>query len=919
MSARFSSKMKVLAILTLTPCLAAGASFTTGQAARLVIGQRTFTQQEEGVSSTLLGAASGLAYANDMLVVVDSNRLGATPLNHRVLLFKNLSSKLPAPTDELFYTSPCPVCTGEATVVLGQSAFDKAELKPASDSSVRTPIGAATDGVYLAVADSDNNRVLLWNRIPQSNGVPADVVLGQKDFKTVLVNDGNGNTPNSKSMRGPQGVWIKNNRLFVADTGNNRVLIWNSIPRSNQQAADLVVGAPDFNTFVQPDLTKAKIEAKAENMLTPVAVTSDGVRLLVSDLGHNRVLIWNTIPTRNNQPADVVVGQPDMTQATANNSTETSTLCASNGKDADGKATYPALCEATLNYPRFALTDGKYLFIADGGNDRVLVYNQLPTQNGAKADAILGQIGERVNLISDNADPRGVASAQAVRTPLSLAWDGLNLYVSDPFNRRVMVFTLGERKIPNTGVRNSASREVFAVGAVTFSGEVKENQEVTLKILNHDENGNEISKEYKYKAKKDERFIHIVTNLVNAINAGAGDPRVFATPNPSRNLIVLTARLAGPPGNEIEFSTTVEGDAGLLATTSGAKLSGGQDAAQIAPGTIVSIFGEDLSEVTAGAPADAKTLPSDLGNVQVYFDGIRAPLYSVSPTEIRAQIPWEFIDRESANAYVRTKLQTGEVRVTAAVAVPIILQNPGIFGVEGVLDPRPGIVMHGSANATGTVSVDGSVKAGDVATVTIGDRPYTYTVVAEDTLATIRDHLIQLINQDPEVTASAAGAFTRVRLKARKAGFDGNGIVYSASSRDGDQVILTATTPNLCCANSGRVTEDNPAVPGETIIVMATGLGLVKPDEARQAQKTGEAYTGPALNDPVEFVSSLAGGKTANVLSAGLKPGTIGLYEVVLELNSDIPTDPATQVTIAQDIYVSNIATFPVVNPNDNQ
>jgi len=36
---------------------------------------------------------------------------------------------------------------------------------------------------------------------------------------------------------------------------------------------------------------------------------------------------------------------------------------------------------------------------------------------------------------------------------------------------------------------------------------------------------------------------------------------------------------------------------------------------------------------------------------------------------------------------------------------------------------------------------------------------------------------------------------------------------------------------------------------------------------------------------------------------------------VELELNSDIPSDPFTQLTIAQDIYVSNIVTFPVVNP----
>ena len=64
-------------------------------------------------------------------------------------------------------------------------------------------------------------------------------------------------------------------------------------------------------------------------------------------------------------------------------------------------------------------------------------------------------------------------------------------------------------------------------------------------------------------------------------------------------------------------------------------------------------------------------------------------------------------------------------------------------------------------------------------------------------------------------------------------------------------------------------------------------------------------------------MSSLAGGKTANVLLSALKPNTFSLYEVQLELNSDIPTNPATQLTIAQFTFVSNIITFPVLNPAD--
>ena len=46
-----------------------------------------------------------------------------------------------------------------------------------------------------------------------------------------------------------------------------------------------------------------------------------------------------------------------------------------------------------------------------------------------------------------------------------------------------------------------------------------------------------------------------------------------------------------------------------------------------------------------------------------------------------------------------------------------------------------------------------------------------------------------------------------------------------------------------------------------------------------------------------------------------MKQGGVGVYELKLLLNPDIPTNAQTQLTIAQDIYVSNIVTFPVVNP----
>src|SRR2546427_636999 len=231
--------MKSTILVLLAAVAAHAAEFSTGQAARLVIGQRTFTDGNQGADQNLVGGVSGLAYANDMLFVVDSNRIGAAPVNHRILIFKNLSGALPKPTDELFYDRPCPVCLGTADVVLGQPDFTTTNISLTA-GGLRAPTAVASDGRVIAVADTDNNRVLIWSTIPTRNGVPADIVVGQPDFTHGSIPGGG--VPNAKSMRGPPGVWIQNGRLFVADTQNHRVLIFNSVPTANGAAADLVLG-----------------------------------------------------------------------------------------------------------------------------------------------------------------------------------------------------------------------------------------------------------------------------------------------------------------------------------------------------------------------------------------------------------------------------------------------------------------------------------------------------------------------------------------------------------------------------------------------------------------------------------------------------------------------------------------------------
>ena len=152
--------------------------------------------------------------------------------------------------------------------------------------------------------------------------------------------------------------------------------------------------------------------------------------------------------------------------------------------------------------------------------------------------------------------------------------------------------------------------------------------------------------------------------------------------------------------------------------------------------------GVNLADTTASAPqSTVLPLPLELAGSQLFIDGIQAPLFSVSPTEIKAQLPFEITGADSVSSWVRTTHADGSVTVTTAVNIQVEDQNPGIFAdpTPGAQEPRAVIATHASSFATGTVSVDGSIQAGDVGTVTVGGVTYTYTVLATDTLASVRD------------------------------------------------------------------------------------------------------------------------------------------------------------------------------------
>jgi LysM repeat protein len=325
------------------------------------------------------------------------------------------------------------------------------------------------------------------------------------------------------------------------------------------------------------------------------------------------------------------------------------------------------MCGKTLSFPRYALSDGQRLFIADGGNDRVLVFNRIPTQNAAEADAVLGQPDEFQDAYN-SVDLLVISAANVTPTPTSLAWDGQNLYVADGTDYRILIFSPAHPDVPLNSVLNGASRAVFAVASVTVGGTVTTNDTATVTI-----NGTA----YTYTVKANDTLETISKGLTALINAGAGNPSVLASEETGFATIRLVARQPGVAGNSITLTTSQSTKATVTLTASNGTLQGGASGAQIAPGSIVVLRGTNLSDTFAVA-ADAETLPFELAGVQLYFDGVRAGLFSVSPTEIKAQFPFVVFGANSVSAWVRTKHADGSVTVTDAINVQVVGQAPGL-------------------------------------------------------------------------------------------------------------------------------------------------------------------------------------------------------------------------------------------------
>ncbi|TVR36243.1 MAG: hypothetical protein EA388_04515 [Nitriliruptor sp.] len=158
----------------------------------------------------------------------------------------------------------------------------------------------------------------------------------------------------------------------------------------------------------------------AAHLYAPRGVWLDDDRLIATDSGNHRVMIFDGVPTADETPADVILGQPDST---------------SEGPAAGGRG--PA---NGLHLPTGVIVHDGALYVADAWHHRILVWSSVPSRSDTSPDAVIGQDG----LTATQPNRGGEPAMNTLYWPYGLGIAAGHLWVTDTGNRRVLGWALSE-------------------------------------------------------------------------------------------------------------------------------------------------------------------------------------------------------------------------------------------------------------------------------------------------------------------------------------------------------------------------------------------------------------------------------------------------------------------------------------------
>ncbi len=608
---------------------------------------------------------------------------------------------------------------------------------PNSVGNLIPPNGVFTNGTNVFVADTPSNRIVEYdipsNWAAESTTFPSPQALhvfGQVGFTTGKANQGSGQ-PNQTTFAGPYGGAFLGNQMWVADSGNNRVLGISLNAANTYSGATVLVGQLDYvynapNLIVGDEVFLSSGAGAASGVV--IDNSSNPPHLYVADPGNNRILCFKSALTVGQgttlQMADMVIGQPDL---------KTSAINYPGG--IAGQPTQMGL----FNPIGVAVDVNGNLYVADSGNGRVVRYPAPFNQAGcpaacaaqATANLVLGQ-SSFTSFVQN-------ATANSMHTPWGLALFadvtgsvplGGSLAVSDPSYNRVLIF-----KKQAGGDFVSGESAAIVLGQSVFSGTSAGNgfgnfysprgiaSDTSDRLYVADALNNRVlvfnqAPEGSSGATSTSNITGLNQPLAVAINSLTTELWIADTNSsvvrryPEYNLCQIngtcqpTATLSsyGPLGLAIDNSgNVIVGDASNRITfffaqafyRNAATYSAQQP---LAPGMLAILGRYGLPMSIADGAAQVVPWPTTLADLNLTVNGVLAPLFATSSAygAISFQVPYETPTSGTAN-FIVTRHSTGAV--LSVGSFQMAQADPGFFTFN-----TEGTAIVAAQNADGTTN-----------------------------------------------------------------------------------------------------------------------------------------------------------------------------------------------------------------------
>jgi uncharacterized protein (TIGR03437 family) len=696
--------------------LATGTQVASGPSADLVLGQLDFVSSgytapaNPGTSTTAFTTPTGITFDTAGRLFVEES---INSRRGRILVW--------APP---FFSNQA------AGRVLGVDTASPAPPAVSPFQLAQAPGGLFAIGNGIGVADTNDNRILVFPPVeqwtPNTTFQAATEVAGQTTLFSGSVNQGLP-VPNAETLAEPNAAAFFNSELYVADSGNNRVVV---LPQSGNSfgPATRVLGQDAMNLnspnlvegreFDFESLTSAGVDAGIA-----IDMTSSPPHLYVADTYNNRILGYSDLrKISTGAKADIVIGQPDFQRTLVNYPSNDP-----NAANASGLATPVGL----------AVDSQGNLYVADTGNSRVLRFpapfaNYTPG-TPEQADLVLGQAGFTDARVTDPTN-RTMASPYG----LVFTYAG-GLMVSDISLNRVLYFSVLPQNLTSgmaaTGVLGQP--DFNSSGSGSGPGQLNAPHHISIDtddrlyiadtgnsrvaIYNHAPTSAPGTPAAYFLSQGLRSPVGVYVSPVS-LQIWVADPATgAATRYPAFNQLI---EVNGAPNANILDPRTVavaEDAWGNLYLPDGINrvavfypILSPINAATflypglLAPGMIAAMYSLGYPNQFGGQPTQSSTLPlpTTLNGVKVLFNGTPVPLFYADANQINFQVPIGAPQSGTAGMQV-VEAATG--RLLGDVTVTMTTADPGIFTQAGNgIGPAIAINQDNTLNTQTNPAVQGS-------------------------------------------------------------------------------------------------------------------------------------------------------------------------------------------------------------------